>query len=254
MSYGVNKWASQSTRARSAGKRKKSARRTGKKSSRSSAPRVKKKRARSAKKRAPAKRVARKRAAKKERLYTRYDPETGQKVRVTKDAFEYSEWPSRKPSKKKIQRAALKADPLGTSSQVLSDAAKRATERTIDRTGVRVARNISTAALGAGTTTALRAAAGVAGAVGAILAAGYYVSDQIAKNQRMKLGDRLNAISARFVQTQAELVKVFGRTWDDVPPDVRTRAVNEYKRAIATASSQAQGSALVGVRAVGSYK
>lgn len=269
MSYGVNKWAASSGHVRAAGKPKRRARRTGRKSSRPSARPAKKRKGASSRKRSSAKRKRRatkrstaRRAPKKkptkERLFTRYDPETGQKVRVTKDTFEYAEWPSRKPSKKKIQRAALRADPIGTVGQLGTLAGKKAVERAGERAGRDVLRAVGRATGVGGALGASRAAATAAlptvAAVGAILAAGYYVSEQIAKRQSLKLGDRLNAISARFVETQRQLIKVFGDSWDDVPADVRSKAVAEYKRAIATASSRAQGSALAGVRAVGSYK
>lgn len=77
--------------------------------------------------------------------------------------------------------------------------------------------------------------------------------DHVAKNQRLKLGDRLNAISREFVNQQnAIIVKLRARSWDEVPKEVRDKAVANYKRALGTATAQAQGSAIVGARE--SYK
>ena len=64
-------------------------------------------------------------AAKKAKLYTRYDPTTGQKVRVTNDTFEYRYWPSRKPSKRKL---------LGKRSRQ-TPSARRAASRSKQRSG-----------------------------------------------------------------------------------------------------------------------
>lgn len=164
-------------------------------------------------------------------------------------SYEYENWVSRKPSKKKIQRAALKADPLGTLGQLGAVAGKRALERageTAARTGLRTAKIAGLGALGV-TGTAVAAAA----TSGAILAAGYLVMDRVARTQQAKLGDRLNAISNRFVETQRQLQLAFhGR----VPDDVNRKALADYKRALATANAQAQGSAFAGQRAEGSYK
>lgn len=79
--------------------------------------------------------------------------------------------------------------------------------------------------------------------------------DAIAKKRQVALGERLNAISREFVSLQRKVQLELGvRDWQDVPADVRNRAVGDYKRAIGTASAQGQGSAVVGVRAVGGYK
>lgn len=279
MSYGVNTWAGQRGRARAAGSSKRKSTRTAKRKRSSSARRAKKKssrkgRARSAAKKAtaplqrsrrarralmkgrapkPSTKVQRKPKARKARLFTRYDPTTGQKVRVTADTFEYREWPSRKPSKKKIAREAFKSDPLGTSGSVAQQAAKRAIERAGEQTITRVLRSARAAVL-----PAAAAAGGTAfAATGAasILAAAYLVGDRIARDQRLKLGDRLNAISLRFTETQRQLEAAFGTNkWDGVPADLRAKAVRDYKSAIATATSRAQGQAFAGARAEGSYK
>lgn len=89
----------------------------------------------------------------------------------------------------------------------------------------------------------------------AILAAGYVVMDRVARSQQLKLGDRVNEISREFIRQQATLIKQAGaRSWSGVPQAVRDRAVANYQRALGTATAQAQGSAIVGARATGSYK
>jgi hypothetical protein len=176
-------------------------------------------------------------------------------VRVTSETFEYRDWPSRKPSKKKLAREAFKSDPLGTTGSITQQAAKRAVEKLGEHTATKLARSARGVLVGgaglASSGAVLAAGAGVA----TILAAAYLVGDTIARNQRLKLGDRLNAISVRFTQTQHQLEQAFGTTrWDGVPADVRAKAVRDYKSAIATATSRAQGQAFAGTRAEGSYK
>lgn len=242
MSYGVDKWASPNTRARPAAKRKKSARRTGKKSSRASAPHAKKKKRASAPKpkarkpRAAKKRAAKKPKAKKAKLYTRYDPETGQKVRVTNDTFEYAEWPSRKPTKKKLQRESLKRDPIGTSAQVITEAVKKSAARTVERETGKVARRVGgSAAVGAGATAARASAAAIAPAVGAaaVIGAALYAMGRIGELRNVAAGERANKISREFVAAQQNVMKQFGVSrWDDVPADLRTKLVNGYKKKI----------------------
>lgn len=171
-------------------------------------------------------------------------------MRVTADTFEYATWPSRKPSKKKLAREAFKSDPLGTTGAVAQQATKRAIERAGEHTVVKVLRT-------ARASVPLAAAAvGPAAAAAAILAAAYLVGDRIARNEAVKLGDRLNAISLRFTETQRQLEAAFGTPgrWDGVPADLRAKAVRDYKGAIATATSRAQGQAFAGIRAEGSYK
>jgi hypothetical protein len=173
-------------------------------------------------------------------------------VRVTADTFEYADWPSRKPSKKKIQREAIKSDPIGTLGAAGVAAGRKAAERAAESTAKAALRATGVPAILAGARGAVAGSAlplAAAAASAGILAAGYVVMDRVAKTQALKLGDRVNAISSRFVQTQAALQKTYGVThWQDVPSDQRNKAVSDYKRALATATSQAQGSALVGVR------
>jgi hypothetical protein len=171
-------------------------------------------------------------------------------VRVTNDTFEYRDWPSRKPSKKKIAREAFKSDPLGTTGSVAQQAGKRAIERAGEQTLTRILRSAR-----AGVPVAA-AAAGPAAVAAGILAAAFLVGDRIARDQRVKLGDRVNTISLRFAETQRQLEAAFGTPgrWDGVPADLRAKAVRDYKSAIATATSRAQGQAFAGTRAEGSYK
>lgn len=265
MSYGVNRASTRSTtrrkkrrqssgRVRGAGKAKSRGTSTRRATSARSA--AKKSRRKRASKASSSKRTSspsRRTKAKKPRLYTRYDPETGQKVRVTSDTFEYRDWPSRKPSKKKQQRAALLANPVGTLGMIGAVAGKKSIERageTAVRTGLRQLRNIGLAEAGL-----TAAGLGAAATSGAILAAGYVVMDKVAGHYTLALGDKLNAISNRFVETQRQLIAAFrGRSWADVPADVREKALRDYKRAISTASAQGRGSANVTRPVEGSYK
>lgn len=87
MSYGGKTWGKQSSRARSAGKRKRSRTKTARKSKSRSAPRARKKRTRKASeplkrssKRARSSSTRKKRASKKKQRTFGYDPETGDKV------------------------------------------------------------------------------------------------------------------------------------------------------------------------------
>lgn len=189
--------------------------------------------------------VARKasRAPKKERLYTRYDPETGQKVRVTKDTFEYEEWPSRKPSKKKLQRESLKRDPIGTSAQVITEAVKRSASRTVERESGRAARRAAgSTAVGAAVAGARATAAAVAPAIAAAALVGgaLYAMGRIGQMRNVAAGERANRISREFVAAQQAVMKQLRVSrWDDVPADVRTKLLNGYKKEIAGVYSTA---------------
>lgn len=152
---------------------------------------------------------------------------------MTVDSFEYSEWPSRKPTKKKLQREALKRDPIGTSSQVLVTGASRAAERTIERQGSRAARSILTGGGLAGVAR-VAAAAPAAAAVGAagLVGAALYAMAVIAKQTRLSAGEAANRVSREFAATQASVAKQFG-SWDAVPKNIRDRLVSGYKKEIA---------------------
>lgn len=247
MSYGVNRSAKKkrsTTRrtkrrastgpARSAGKSKRVGTRA------KSAGRVRSTAKVAAKKRSTArvsKKKPKKAAAKKAKLYTRYDPTTGQKVRVTADTFEYQQWPSRKPSKKKIARESLKTDPVGTLGMLGATAGKKAVERAGERAASSVLRagrgRIATTVLGTAGSLAASSAAVALAAAGAVGAA-IFAMGEVAKRVDVALGDRANAISRQFVATQQQVIKQYGGSrWEDVPLDIRTKLVNGYKAAIA---------------------
>lgn len=182
---------------------------------------------------------------------------------MTADSWEYANWPSRKPSKKRLQRESLKRDPLGTLGTIGTTAGKKAIERageTAARTALRAA---GIPAILAGARGSVAAAAGgvtlagvgAAASIAAILAAGYTVMQHVAASGTVALGDRLNTISTRFVETQRQLVKAAGvRSWQDVPQKVRDKALLDYRQAISTASAQGRGSANVTRPVEGSYK
>jgi hypothetical protein len=184
-------------------------------------------------------------------------------VRVTADSFEYAAWPSRKPSKKRLQREALKNDPLGTLGTIGTTAGKKAIERAGESVGRAALRATGIPAILAGARSAAAGAAGgvtlagaaAAGTIAAILAAGYAVMSHVAASGTVALGDRLNTISTRFVQTQQQLIKAYGaRAWSGVPEQIRTKAFRDYQQAISTASAQGRGSANVTRPVDGSYK
>lgn len=172
-------------------------------------------------------RSARKPRAKKAKLYTRYDPETGAKVRVYADSFEYANWLSRKPSKKRTARAALLADPLGTTATAAQKAAIRAGERIAEHTATRVLRTYAKPLVGAalegaaalGGATLVAATLPVAAALGAALLA-----------FSSKPGVEENQLSVQFVAAQNKLIQESGgKTWMDVPESARTRLLSDYK-------------------------
>jgi hypothetical protein len=151
-------------------------------------------------------------------------------VRVTSDTFEYKLWPSRKPSKKKIQREALKSDPLGTLSQVGVIAGTRAAERVGTQVGRSVLRKVGaggvatalSVASSVGVGTAIALALPVAAALGGAL---YYFSLQPGADE--------NALSLKFVEAQKKLVQESGvKSWIDVPERARTQLLNDYKRGL----------------------
>jgi hypothetical protein len=233
VSYGVNRAKPKTRRkkrrasngpARSAGKSKRRGTRT--KSAgraRSTAKATRRKRTTTPK---------RKSKPKKAKLYTRYDPETGQKVRVTADSYEYTAWLSRKPSKKKQTRAALKSDPVGTLGILGATAGKKAVERAGERAAsgaLRAGRGRLVAAATALATSSTVGALAAAGAVGAAI----YAMGKLAEAYTVSLGERANQISRQFVATQQQVIKQYGGSrWEDVPADLRNKLVNGYKAAI----------------------
>jgi hypothetical protein len=182
---------------------------------------------------------AKKPKAKKARLYTRYDPTTGQKVRVTNDTFEYRDWPSRKPSKKKLAREAFKTDPFGTTGSIAQQAAKRSIERVGEHAATRILRGARTAAI-PGLVAGARALAPLAGVAGLTAAAlGLLLLEQRSvRNARLTLGERVNALSREFVALQQQLAKEYGvDSFSQVPAEARNRALEGYKQAIAKATA-----------------
>jgi hypothetical protein len=165
-------------------------------------------------------------------------------VSVTADDYRYDDWPSRKPSKTSKLAAKIREHPV---DYALERATKVATTKG-RAAGRSVAKQL---AGGAGAAATLGAAAASVG----LIAAAFVVADAIAKNGRVKLGDRVNAISQRFVLAQQEIERKYGvGRWEQVPGDVRARWLSDYKRALSVANSQAQGTAFAGVRETGSYK
>lgn len=219
-------------KAVASGKRRKvRAGRTAKASKIGRATRATRKKSRASK---PATKRTKKAAAKKAKLYTRYDPTTGQKVRVTSDTFEYRDWPSRKPSKKKIAREAFKSDPLGTSGSVAQQAGKRAIEKLGEQTATRIARTARTTAIPAAVAgaRALAPFAGIAGltalAIGAVLLQNKSVSDA-----RLALGEKVNKLSLAFVAAQKQMAAEYRVAhFADVPTEARNRLLNGYKDAL----------------------
>lgn len=180
----------------------------------------------------------------------RYDPETGRKYKVTADDPRYDEWPSRKPGKYAKEASKFTSRPAEyIAEQTIKRAHRKSATlgRKVTGAAGAILKNpvISTAVGGA-----VSIAAGLA-----IIAAASAVADQIAKSGRLELAAKLNRLSNDFVATQRTLLRAYGvADWQHVPQQVRDEAVKSYKRALATASAQAQGSAYVGRRAEGSYK
>jgi hypothetical protein len=164
-------------------------------------------------------------------------------VRVTKDTFEYEEWPSRKPSKKKIQRAALKADPIGTGAQVVTEAVKKSAARTVERETGRLTRSVAGSALATGAIASGRAAAAAAApaiAAAALVGGALYAMGRIQQLRNVAAGERANRVSREFVAAQQAVMKQLRvARWEDVPSDIRTKLVNGYKKAITEVYSSA---------------
>jgi hypothetical protein len=153
---------------------------------------------------------------------------------VTSDTFEYRDWPSRKPSKKKIAREAFKSDPLGTTGSITQQAAKRSIEKLGEHTATRLARGVRTTAVPAALAgaRALAPFAGIAGltaaAIGLVLLQNKSVSDA-----RLALGEKVNKLSLAFVAAQKQMAAEYRvEHFGDVPAEARTRLLNGYKDAL----------------------
>jgi hypothetical protein len=157
-------------------------------------------------------------------------------VRVTNDTMEFASWPSRKPSKKKIARAAFRSDPVGTSGTLIQQAAKRSVEKAgeeIVRSGIRAGRVAVRSGAGAATREVLVGALPVIGTVGALAAAGI-LGGWLMDKATDSVGDKINRISYAFVAAQQALIHKTGvRTWQEVPDGPRTKLLQEYKAALA---------------------
>jgi hypothetical protein len=167
-------------------------------------------------------------------------------VSVYEDDYRFDEWPDRKPSKSSKLAAKIREHPV---DYALDRATKVATSR--GRALSRTAKGKLAGALtsGAGVVATVGATAAALG----ILATAYVVADHIASNGRLALGNRINTISSRYALAQTEILRKLGaRAWGDVPEQVRAKWLSDYKRALSTANSQAQGTAFAGVRE--SYK
>lgn len=158
MSYGVNRWAATPTRVRRAGRKSRSKRVTRKAPRRSTASAR-----RARKKRAPAKKRTTSRRKKKERLYTSYDPISGQKYRLPKSDPRYDTWPHRKPSKKAKAQARIAAITGLTPEEA---AVAQAVATPVARRAVTVGRRVATKIGGAA--AAATVAAGQTAGLGAL--------------------------------------------------------------------------------------
>lgn len=169
---------------------------------------------------------------------------------VTADDPRYEEWPSRKPSKYQKEAAKLYEKP----GEYIAEKAVRAAHRKTSGVRKSVAGAVATIAAN----PAVRVVAGGAVSIAAglaIITAADAVAQQLAKSGKLALGEKLNALSRDFVTTQRALIRAYDvADWQHVPQQVRDEAVKSYKRALATASAQAQGSAYAGRRVEGSYK
>jgi hypothetical protein len=155
-------------------------------------------------------------------------------VRVTSDTFEYRDWPSRKPSKKKIAREAFKTDPLGTTGSITQQAAKRTIEKLGEHTATKIARGARTTAIPAAVAVARSLApfAGIAGltaaAIGLVLLQNKSVSDA-----RLALGEKINKLSLAFVAAQKQMAAEYRVAhFGDVPAEARSRLLAGYKDAL----------------------
>lgn len=240
MSYGVNKtWQSGAGRARGAAKRKGSARKRAKKSTRgSSARRARKKsgtssrkttrpRGTRAKKAAKRKSAApRAKRAKKARTYVRYT-ETGQRIKVTKDDPRYLSLTNRKPSKRAKLQAQIISDPGSYVAKRAKAAGTRAAEHAVANVVRKYGPGAVETALGTAAAIGTAGLVAIAGAAAAALGAQLLVS-------AAREGAQEHALSLQFVNAQKELIARSGvRTWQQVPEAARTRLLGDFKRGLA---------------------
>lgn len=160
-------------------------------------------------------------------------------MRVTADTFEYRDWPSRKPSKKKLAREAFKSDPIGTTGTMLQAAGKRSVEKIGEHVALGVLRKgkyVIPAAYTAAR-TAISAGAGAAfvgtAALTAAAITAIFLQNASVANARLALGDRINALSREFVKQQEAMARAYGVAhFADVPAEARNRLLTGYKDAL----------------------
>lgn len=168
--------------------------------------------------------------AKKARLYTRYDPASGKKYRVTADDWRYAEWSNRKPSK----RAKLQEKILSQPGEYISERASRVGTEIARKSAGTIARKaLPASAAVAGRILASAAFAPLASltalAIGAAL-----LERRSVGNARLALGERINNLSREFVAAQQQMAAEYRVAhFGDVPAEARNRLLAGYKTALA---------------------
>lgn len=165
-------------------------------------------------------------------------------MRVYSDSFEYREWPSRKPSKKKIAREAFKTDPLGTTGSITQTAAKKSIEKLGERTATKLARTVRTGAVPAvlGGARALAPYAIPAAAAAGTVAAAVVGFVALARAENRLARERITQLSHDFVAAQQQVMQQFNtRNWNDVPIELRNKLLNGYKKALSEVQVYAPG-------------
>jgi hypothetical protein len=83
---------------------------------------------------------------------------------------------------------------------------------------------------------ALQAAA-AAGLIGAAI----YGMQKVGERLDLADGEKINRISLQFAQTQKEVAAKYGGRWEAVPPEIRNKLVNGYKKAITDVTAYRRG-------------
>lgn len=180
-------------------------------------------------------------------------------MKVERDDPRYA-WPSRRQSKKTRKKNLLREDPLEYAKTFGAESVRQDIQR---RTTSAVRRQVSRGTKGAlGAAGALGTRAAVAGATAAAvpaLAAGAALALAITlggtllelAGVRLAAGEKVNAISRRFVSGQQQLMQQARvATWLEVPREARDRLLRDYRSALQRAT---QGVVAVG-RVEGSFK
>jgi hypothetical protein len=210
---------------------KRSRRTTRKTSSTAKRRAPKRKAAKRAAPRAAKKRTARKKAPKK---YTRYDPLTGQKAKVTADDPRYTEWLPRKPGKKKIrqERAAELLGGSRVAGVIAEEVGRKAAQRaaTVAKT---TGRKVAGQALGAVGATAALSVAAQAAAVATAGALAYGLTRLILTHDA---GANLDKAYREYSGAKRALMAQTGSSsWADVPKAARDRLHAAYQEAVVRA-------------------